>query len=140
MSLIGAVAAAMGGYARVSISDENISDSTFSPANSSASYQLTSSGAINSITASGGTTSLGNWITPTSAAGANYEVRATEDSGSVTSGTIGSWETLDTTHTWTLTRTAVGSANCTLTIEIRLASSGAVLDTATITLEANKEA
>ena len=139
MSLIGAIAATMGG-ARVAISNADVADSTTSPTNASATYRLTSAGVVSKTTVADGTTTLGNWITPTSAAGANYEVRATEDSGSVTSGTIGSWETLDTTRTWTLIRTAVGTANCTLSIEIRLASSGAVLDTATITLEANKEA
>lgn len=139
MSLIAAIAATMGG-ARVAISDADVADSTTSPTNASATYRLTNAGVVSKTTVADGTTALGNWIAPTSAAGANYEVRATELSGSVTSGTIGSWEALDTTRTWTLTRTAVGTANCTLTIEIRLASSGAVLDTATITLEANKEA
>lgn len=138
MSLIGAVAATMGGP-RVAISDLSVSDTTISPTNASAAYQLTSSGVINRVTVSGGTVAAGQWIMPASAAGSVYEVRATETSGTVSSGTVGSWLPLGTTRTWTLAQTSVGVSTCVLTIEIRMASSGAVLDTATVTLEATKE-
>lgn len=128
------------GGARVSLSNQTIADTTFSPANASAAYQLTSAGVVNSITTLAGTVALGDWIIPTSAAGASYEVMATEDSGSVTSGTIGAWSALSSTETWTVTRTIVGSSECTLTIQIRQAGTGTVLASATIMLEASKEA
>lgn len=123
---------------RVSIADLSVSDVTFSPTNASATYQLTNAGVINRITVSGRTTSPGNWIFPTSAAGANYEARATVNSGSLTSGTTGSWIALSSSRSWTLDQTSVGAISCNLTIEIRHATSLAVLDTASITLEAEK--
>ena len=123
---------------RVSISNVSISDTTVAPTNANAGYSLTSAGVINSITVSGGTVALGNWILPASAAGAAYEVRATESSGSVSSGPIGTWDALSTTRTWTRGRVALGSESVTLIIEIRQAGSGLVLASATVTLTAEK--
>lgn len=123
---------------RVSIANLGVSDVTISPTNASATYQLTNAGVINRITNSGGTTSPGNWIFPASAAGANYEVRATVNSGSLTSGTTGAWTALSSSQSWTLQQTSVGAVSCNITIEIRHATSLAVLDTASITLEAEK--
>ena len=139
MSLIGAVAATMGGP-RVEISDYAVSDITPSPTNASAGYELTSAGVINQVTvAGGGAGVIGQWIVPASAAGSNYEVRAQETSGTVSTGTVGSWLSLGTTRTWSRAQTVNGTSTCELLIEIRLAASGVVLAAATITLEANKE-
>lgn len=136
MSLLKALLGA--GGARVSISDVTVSDSTITPTNASAEYSLTSAGAISQTTIIGGTVSLGNWITPTGAAGAAYEVRATELSNPVSTGTVGSWLALNSTQSWSRTRTVLGIIDCILQIEIRRASDGLVLDTATITLSAEK--
>ena len=140
MPIPGVLTSPIGGAAqpRVSIGDEIIVDVTVAPTNASAGYSLTSAGVINEITVSGGTVSLGNWITPTVFAGAAYEVRATEVSGTVSTGTVGSWLALSSTRTWTRARVVAGSDSVVLTIEIRLAASGAVLDSATVTLTAEK--
>lgn len=123
---------------RVSISDLSVDDVTVSPTNASATYQLTNAGVINQITVSGGTTSPGNWIFPAAAAGANYEVRATVNSGALTSGTTGSWTALSSTQAWVRQQTSIGTSSCNLTIEIRHATTLVVLDTASITLNAER--
>lgn len=140
MSLLGGFITVLGSGTVVALTNRAIQDITISPTNASASYQLTSAGVINTITNTDGTLNRGNWITPTSAAGADYEVRATVDSGALTSGTVDTWLALNTTQTWTLDQTTIGIATCALTIEIRRASSGSVLTTATITLEAEEAA
>jgi len=55
-------------------------------------------------------------------------------SGGTVGGTTGSWVNLGTTRDWTLTATNT-YASRTLSLQIRLASSGSTLDTATITFE-----
>ena len=136
MSILHAVVGALGAP-RVSINDASITDLTINPSICIVSYQLTSAGAANSVTTSSGTETIENWVTPTSAAGANYEARATVNTGSLSSGTTGAWTALSSTQTWNVTRSTVGSKNCTFTVEIRRASSGTVLDTVTIDLSAN---
>lgn len=141
MSLIGAVAGTMAG-ARVSLSPTyTVSDLTISPTNASASFSLENDGDVARITVTtggGGTVDVGDWITPRSAAGAAYEARATVNSGSLSSGTTGSWLALSSTRTWTLNQTSVGTTTCELTVEIRRASTGEVLDSTIVTLEAEK--
>lgn len=122
--------------ARVSISNANLTDLTTNPTSCSVSYQLTSAGVANAITTSSGTGAIENWVTPTGAAGANYEARVTVNSGTLTSGTTGTWTALSSTQTWNVTRSTVGTKACNITVEIRLAS-GTVLDSATIDLSAN---
>jgi hypothetical protein len=118
-----------------------VSDSTISPTNASASFQLQSDGDVARITVStggGGTVDVGDWITPAAAAGANYEVRATVNSGSLTSGSTGTWLALSSTRTWSLDQTSLGTSACELLIEIRLTSTGAVLDSTVVSLSAEK--
>jgi hypothetical protein len=78
------------------------------------------------------------WITPQTNM-ANFEVRATLNSGALTSGTVGAWQSLSTTRQWVTTRNIAsgsGSSTANLTIEIRRASDAVVVDTATISLQA----
>lgn len=87
--------------------------------------------------ANGTYTSNQQWVTPTSAGG-NYEVNATVSSGITPTGTIGSWVATSTDPTWTITRAAVGLNQSVLSIEIRRTGSATVLDTWTVTLEAER--
>lgn len=99
----------------------------------SASFALESDGDI--IASEGfGNVDVGDWISPKASAPGSYEVRATIVSGSLSSGTTGSWLALTSTRTWVVSRSSPGYSSCVLTIEIRL--SGTVLDTTTVTLEA----
>lgn len=118
----------------VAISNQDIHDTTIGPT-AEAQYTLALSGAASSVTSGGGSVPIsGEWLT--SGSSSDFEVRATIVSGSVTSGTIGSWENLGTTRTWTRDRGAIGISTVVLTIEIRNATSMVVLDTAEITLTA----
>ena len=80
-----------------------------------------------------------NWLLVGSAA--SFEARATVTSGSLTSGTTGSWLNLGTTRTWTRNDTTFDAVptECVMTVEIRHATTLVVHATATITLSASKE-
>ena len=67
-------------------------------------------------------TDAGDWVSPKAFAPGAYECRATLNSGTLLTGTTGSWLALTSTRTWTCANTA--SAN--LTIEIRDASTTVV--------------
>jgi len=120
--------------ASISITDQIISDSTSGTAQ--ANYQIGSDGKVRDQ-------SLGileSWLLGGGTA-SNYEVRATVTSGSLSTGTVGSWLNCGTTRTWTLRNSAMNNSvlTCVMTVEIRLASSGVVQDSATITLEAESD-
>lgn len=133
--LIAAIAGTIGG-ARVSITDQGVSDVQPSPGTAFAGYRLTSSGEAQTDTNSSSWTRVEDWIRPTSAAPGSYEVRATLNSGTLTSGTTGSWLALSTTPEWTVERTLNGISSASLTIEIRRGTT--VLDSATVTLTAER--
>jgi hypothetical protein len=114
-----------GGGGSVSITDQ-------SPAgNPTALYKLSSDGNVydqsNAL--------LEGWLF--SGVAGDFQVRATLTSGTLTSGTTGSWLALSTSRSWSCTAPLGGSKNATLTIEIRDASSLTVLDSATVTLSAD---
>jgi len=87
-------------------------------------------------TSAGSYADVEDWITPTSAASGAYEVKATLNSGALTTGTTGSWLALSSTREWTV-ETSIGVVDANLTIEIRRGST--VLDSATVTLSAQVE-
>jgi hypothetical protein len=118
----------------ISISDEFISALNFEPDNATARYRLNSNGEVESLI-NGFTTTLEQWCTPTSAAG-NYEARVTVNSGSLSSGTTGTWLALSTSRTWSVVQSSVGSSSCNFTVEIRRTGTTTVLDSATIDLVA----
>jgi hypothetical protein len=96
-----------------------------------ATYRLASTGAASRTNVGGTLVSIsGEWLT--SGAASLFDVYATwSGSGGTVGGTTGSWLNLATTREWTLSATNNYQTR-NLAIEIRLASSGAVLDTATI--------
>lgn len=81
---------------------------------------------------SGAAAQAAAWINPQSGMD-EYEVRATVATGDTPPGTIGSWLSLASTHTWGWTN-QTAERKCNLTIEIRRASDSVVVDSATITL------
>lgn len=113
-------------------------DEATSPGAAQVILDVTSAGtyAVTLSTSGGGPT--GDWISPTSLASGSYEIRATATSGTVSTGTVGSWLALSSTRTWTVSRGSVGSKACTLTIEIRTEGvtvySGSITLRATVTL------
>lgn len=107
------------------------------PATGGAGYELTSAGKERSGVGSAGSiiyTNTGDWVIPNGSASL-YEVRATLNSGAVTTGTTGSFLSLGTTRTWTVTRTTAGISAANLTIDIRRIGGATILATATVALE-----
>lgn len=128
--------AAQGGP-RFALVGGSFTDTNATPLNPQVNYALSNAGVESwSSTYSGGAT-LGNWVTPTSLAGANYEARATVVSGVTPSGSAtGTWLALNTSRQWTVGRGSVGTDTTQLTIEIRNASTLSVLVTQTVNLTA----
>lgn len=97
-----------------------------------AQYSLNSSGA-------GSGTNIAGWTWLLSGLNSDYEVFATLNSGDSPTGPIGSWVALSTTRTWALTAVISPEIkSCSLGLEIRPAGGGANLDTATITISAER--
>ena len=109
------------------------------PDNAEARYRLNSSGAEQTYTSTAlAYTTVGTWLV--SGTNSQFEVRATAVSGTVTSGTMNTWEALSTSREWTAAKTfSVGVKQAVITIEIRKASTGVIVDTATVDLGAEIE-
>ena len=134
-TLLWLAAGALGQGATVSIEDDACGDLQIDPGIAVATLAFRANGTFEG----GGNVQnfTGNWITPTGAAGSNYEIRATVSSGDTPAGTIGTWESLGADREWDQTFGGMaGEATCELLIEIRRASSGVVLDSATYTMTA----
>jgi len=117
----------------------SITDSTVSPTNANARFQLTSGGDINSIQVTGGTTDLGDWVAPKAAAGGNYECMSSVTSGSLSSDpSAGSWVALSSSLTWSRQQTTNGSSQAIFTLEIRRVGTTTTLASSTITLNADR--
>jgi hypothetical protein len=116
----------------ISISNQSVTKS--GRASQTASYSVNNDG---SVTKNAVGTFIENWIS-TPAQADNYDVMATKSSGTTPSGTLGSWLALSSDRSWSLTNNAQDGStiSCVLTVQIRLRSSGAVKDTATITISA----
>lgn len=95
-----------------------------SGSSATASYQLRSDGFQGRKGVSIGTP----WITPQINMSA-YECLATVDSGTLTSGTTGSWLNLGTTRSWSKTQSGDGISSVTVTVQIRRVSDGVVVFT-----------
>lgn len=135
MSILLAAFGAIGGD-KIQLS--GVAVSSVGAGNQTATYTLESDGDVLSVTTPGGSVDAGDWIDPKASAPSDYEVQATLNAGTLTSGTTGSWLALSSNRSWTLTRATVGTATqVDLTIEIRRGS-GATLASANVTLDANR--
>jgi len=119
----------------ISVTDQTISDFTGGARSASTGYRLTSGGQADGLV-NVTWSNLEQWCTPTSAA-SDYEVLATVVTGSLSSGTTGSWLALSSTQTWTRTASVGTSQFCSFTVQIRKIGTSTVLDSATINLEAD---
>lgn len=112
----------------VHVDGQTINDSL----NTSATIEFNADGNVYQTTTGSGRAQIDSaldWIRPASAASGSYEIRATVNSGTVSSGSAtGSWLALSTTRSWSTT------TSVNLTIEIRLGSN--VLDSGTYSLSA----
>lgn len=130
MAFFGASAAANGSIGEVAISNANPSDTAISPSVATATYSLTNAGSVTSTGEAGGF-----WLDP-QVGMEDFECRATVTSGSLTSGTTGSWLALSTTRSWTVQQSVVGTKLATMTIEIRRIGETTVLGSATVSFSA----
>jgi hypothetical protein len=96
----------------------------------SATYSLNSAGTYSSTGEAGGV-----WISPQVGMD-QFEVRATLNSGTLTSGTVGAWLSLGTTRSWNNTSSTVPGQSANLTVQIRRIGDTAVLASATVTVTA----
>lgn len=119
----------------ISITNQTVTNSTSTPATATAGYRLNSNGKVYGESPAGNFGFLEDWVTPNGAA-SSYEALVTVTSGSLSSGTSGSWLALSSTRDWTVTRTTLGTNSCTFTVDIRKVGTTTVLDSATITIEA----
>lgn len=106
-------------------------------ATSTAGYRLNTSGIAEKLENAAYTT-LETWLVMGSSG--SYEARATLNSGSLTSGTTGSWLALSSSREWTVTDSVfdLNPVEAEILVEIRNATTLAVIDSATVTLSAER--
>ena len=139
--MLAAIMATIGGPRVTLNSTYTVSDSTVSPTNANARLQLTSTGDINSIKVTGGTTDLGDWVVPKAAAGGNFEAKSTVTSGSLsTDPSAGSWVALSSSLTWGRAQSTNGTSQAVFTLEIRRVGTTTTLASSTVTLNAERTA
>lgn len=112
----GQQASAAGGGFRVSLTNATVSDSNITPGTTTVSYRVDADGNVYTNDG-GGDTVHEQWITPLGGQ-ALYEVRATLVSGTNPSGTMNTWQQLNTDRTWSKIQSIPGVNECTMTIEI----------------------
>ena len=114
----------------VSIANRAASSIALFPGGASASYALLNTG----VAQLDGANISGEWLV--SGAASAFEARVTVNSGTLTTGPVGIWVNLGTSRTWTLEQSGIGVNTANVTVEIRVAATGVVLDSATVTFYA----
>lgn len=123
------------------LTDHNIAAGETAPDDAEARFRLNTDGRAQGFASNVGVYEdyAGEWLASGSAG--DFECRMTTVSGTVTSGTIGSWEALSSSREWTRNHTASsGNSDYVGTLEIRRVADGVIVATATITLQAEVSA
>lgn len=105
------------------------------PTDATAQYQLTNGGRVRRTVSNNTVVDVGSWVVP-NLSNCYYECFATLDSGTLTSGTTGSWLVLTSTRTWTLESTGPGLQAAQITVTIRHLGTTAIVATSVVTLNA----
>jgi hypothetical protein len=121
---------------RVFLQNAGAGDTAIDPASAAAGFELTSGG-IGQRVVNATPTTLFTWLRSGSAG--DYECRMSNVSGTVSTGTVGSWLLLSSTRGWGVSKSGVGIKTYVGTLEIRDASTLVVLASCTITLTAEVE-
>lgn len=127
-----AVAGTGGTGALITLTDQTYTVSTGGASAATVSYRLSTNG----FAYDQDSTSLEQWCDPAAQA-PNYEVLATIVSGTLTSGTTGSWLALTSDRTWSKTVSPPSIGTCVFTVEVRRIGTTTVLDSATISITAD---
>lgn len=108
--------------------------------NQTATLNLRNDGSLSTqITGGSETIDSDEWLNPPVSVDASlYECQATVISGSLSSGTAGSWLSLGTTRTWTRSQNVSGTSEVVFTLEVRLIGTANTLASANMTLTADK--
>jgi hypothetical protein len=101
-------------------------------------YALQSDGEVWGNNLGPSTEYLADWIAPKTNM-ANYECFASQLSGDAVTGTLNAWQSLATTRSWSLTRLNTAVASAVIQVQIRRSIDAAVLATATISIELDRE-
>jgi len=109
-----------GGGGSVTLNANDYFHTVVDPADAAVTLSLTTAG---DVTGTGVSTYA--WLL--SGAASDYEVKADLLSGSVSSGTTGSWLPLSSSRTWTRTRSFVGESAASLSVSIRRVSDSVVV-------------
>lgn len=126
-----------GGTGVVSLVGGTYADNQVQPFGASVVYGLSNAGAESINISGAGSTPLGNWVVPTSAA-ALYECRFTINSGACSGSATGVWLPMTASYLWQVFKSGASAGNqtCNATVEIRLASSGVVKATHALSISA----
>lgn len=98
-------------------------------------YTLKSDGKAYKYASETGEVYIEDWVTPTSEA-SNYEVYASLSSGTLTSGTTGSWLALSSNRLWSVEDGGLGAQSATIVVTVRRTGTSTNLASATITMSA----
>lgn len=126
--------------ATVAIADKNVLKAGINAANSTAGVRYNATGVSEARTGTA-YASYETWLL--SGAASDYDIRVTLASGTspnLVNAGMNVWLNLGTSREWSLQDTdggAAGGVTCALTVEIRNASTLAVLDTASVTLDSD---
>jgi len=123
---------------RPQITNTTVGAVTNTPTHATASYTLSSTGDITRVNHTG-SADIGDWLASKVGMSA-YECRMTTTSGTLTTGTVGSWLSLGTSRTWGKTTAGIANASYVGTLEIRQIGSSITLTSATITLNVEESA
>lgn len=118
----------------ISFTDDNVS--AVGNTAQSAGYRIDTDGFVYQVV-NGVSTALYQWASP-STIGGNYEVFATVTAGTLSFGTAGSWVATSGSPLWTRARPTSGISIVDLSMQVRAVGSATILDTWTVTLEAER--
>lgn len=123
-------------WSRIAITDRTVT-ATRLAAMATAGYRLNTSGVAEELVNAAYTT-LETWLVMGSSA--SYEARATLNSGSLASGTTGTWLALSSSREWKVTDSVfdLNPVEAEILVEIRNATTLAVIDSATVALSAER--
>jgi hypothetical protein len=136
----GIMCAVMGGGGSVNLSSPKSHGATkFDTSTAQAGFTLQSDGQYTGDINTVSSDVTGEWwsAAPLAGVGSLYQARFTETSGTVSSGTVGTFISLAAGASWFVSRSTAGNKTCVGTLEIR-PNGGSVLATATITMSATQ--
>jgi hypothetical protein len=120
----------------VSLENLTCDSDVVDPADATCVYRLENDGDVMSTNGNNSVVDRGDWIAPRVNM-ALFSARVTMISGTLSSGTTGSFLNLGTTREWQRNRTTIGSNACSFTVDIQRDSNSVIVASATIDMTAS---